>query len=163
MRERLLATFSLVLGAACGPVPAPPRPIVSNVDASLDAEGAMRPTPSQSYHVWPRVQTLRTNGRIVVQVFHSTGGNEMQRLTLAFPDRDAPRWVDASVVWYEGGGLWDFTGTATEIRGVLTTSPGSVTTSEGSWILAYDLRAIRDDRPVELRGKIALLRSDLEQ
>lgn len=125
------------------------------VDASLPADGAW----TLPRDVSPIVRSVSMDdGSIVVMVVDSAADGKNRKVELSLGFGPGARTAVASVTWYgdDTVPIWGPYEFGEDVRGSITIDADRPPAPGDDRIVAYDLRAMRDDQPVELRGKVRI-------
>jgi hypothetical protein len=138
----------------------PPVPVEARVDPTLNREGALRPTGWRA--AWSpgglKVMSEREEGGWLLFAAHhdDRAQPKVERVEIRIAlDQPSVR-AQVSARWYQRRSIPFFTGneSATNIHGVVAVDAARMPTAGDDRIIAYDLNARRDGKPVHFSGKI---------
>lgn len=125
-----------------------------HVDASLTDGGARVVTEA-----WPIVRYVEAgDGTMILDVYDSAGEEKCQHVQFTLQLGGGASFVPTLLRWYDPRGTIFFNDQewGESIEGTVTIDADRSPAQGDERIVAYELRAMRDDQPVELRGKVRI-------
>lgn len=158
----VVGLFTAAFKFVAGRLAARPTVVRLHIDPDLHGDGAW--TQSQftngrwSASDGPTVNVVALDQGAFSIMVAQVGSPKTQRLELEIALERGDTAASVGIRWYgdDEAMMYGPYEHATDLTGVVTVDADRAPTPGDDRILAYDLRAMRDDQPVELRGKVRI-------
>lgn len=150
----MLGSAAAIVWAAARTPPPADTPVPLLVDASLTREGARVVSEA-----WPIVRyEAAPDGSTVLGAYDAAPDGKSQHVELTLVLGSGSTTVRTRVRWYDPHGISMFNSLewGEAIEGSVTIDADRPPAPGDDRIVAYDLGAMRDDQPIELRGKVRI-------